>query len=204
MTGFFCMDTCPQGTYGPGCSNTCNCNKGTCHHVTGQCQCPGGWTGDTCDQACPVGSYGPDCDHQCYCHNSATCHPVDGKCKCPPGFSGNLCEDTCPEHFYGESCFNRCECGSDNYLCHPVVGCMCQPRYTGDNCSTPLPIYTQYPYTTAPVGPEAGSEGSLFAGLIIGSIALVSIVVFFVIWFRRRYNNLKSRHTTGYYSESGN
>ncbi len=42
---------CEAGTYGPGCSQTCNChNNATCDPVDGKCECGAGWTGSSCEQ----------------------------------------------------------------------------------------------------------------------------------------------------------
>ena len=89
FTGFYCMDPCPKGTWGPKCKSTCDCRKGECHHVTGECVCPGGWTGARCEVPCADGSYGPGCEHTCHCLNDAKCNPVEGRCHCRPGYRGN-------------------------------------------------------------------------------------------------------------------
>lgn len=40
-----CEDLCPPGKHGPQCEERCPCqNGGICHHVTGECACPPGWT----------------------------------------------------------------------------------------------------------------------------------------------------------------
>lgn len=42
---------CPQGTYGYGCRQICDClNNSTCDHITGTCYCSPGWKGARCDQ----------------------------------------------------------------------------------------------------------------------------------------------------------
>ena len=89
FTGYYCIDPCPEGTWGPQCRHTCHCRKGACHHVTGECVCPGGWTGATCEVPCADGSYGPGCEHTCHCLNDAKCNPVEGRCHCRPGYRGN-------------------------------------------------------------------------------------------------------------------
>lgn len=46
----FCAE-CPQGTYGYGCRQICDClNNSTCDHITGTCYCSPGWKGARCDQ----------------------------------------------------------------------------------------------------------------------------------------------------------
>ena len=38
-----------SGLWGPLCGNICDCEHGAeCHHVTGRCTCPDGFTGDKC------------------------------------------------------------------------------------------------------------------------------------------------------------
>ena len=38
---------CPSGKWGDRCEETCECANGAgCHHVTGQCQCEAGFTGE--------------------------------------------------------------------------------------------------------------------------------------------------------------
>lgn len=40
-----CGERCPSGSHGPHCEQSCPCqNGGTCHHITGDCSCPAGWT----------------------------------------------------------------------------------------------------------------------------------------------------------------
>lgn len=43
-----CELTCPPGTYGRNCKQTCNCNEGntvSCDSVTGECKCKDDWNG---------------------------------------------------------------------------------------------------------------------------------------------------------------
>lgn len=42
---------CEPGLFGAGCEERCQCVHGaSCHHVTGECQCPPGWRGKLCDK----------------------------------------------------------------------------------------------------------------------------------------------------------
>ncbi|NWX45691.1 MEG10 protein, partial [Steatornis caripensis] len=64
-----------------------------CHHVTGECTCPPGWTGHDCKQPCSSGRWGQHCENTCLCNNSdGSCDPVTGSCFCEPGFTGKHCE----------------------------------------------------------------------------------------------------------------
>ncbi|NWX22108.1 MEG10 protein, partial [Aegotheles bennettii] len=64
-----------------------------CHHVTGECMCPPGWTGHDCKHPCTSGRWGQHCDNTCACNNSdGSCDPVTGSCFCEPGFTGKHCE----------------------------------------------------------------------------------------------------------------
>ena len=45
--GAVCANPCLPGTHGLDCSLECDCYNGAeCDHVTGQCRCPPGYTGD--------------------------------------------------------------------------------------------------------------------------------------------------------------
>ena len=47
-----CAERCPEGRYGAGCKNFCNCTRGgMCDTATGACvrDCPPGLTGDNCE-----------------------------------------------------------------------------------------------------------------------------------------------------------
>lgn len=42
---------CPHGWFGEACAQRCQCPPGAaCHHVTGECRCPRGFTGPGCEQ----------------------------------------------------------------------------------------------------------------------------------------------------------
>ena len=45
--GEVCANPCPPGTFHIDCGRRCDCYNGAeCDHVTGQCRCPPGYTGD--------------------------------------------------------------------------------------------------------------------------------------------------------------
>ena len=52
-----CDTPCSAGLYGEGCNQPCACaNDALCHHITGACECPPGWTGTSCNLICSVSS----------------------------------------------------------------------------------------------------------------------------------------------------
>lgn len=66
-----------------------------CHHVTGECQCPPGLTGQLCNESCPLGSWGIGCAELCNCSSNGgggKCNPVTGFCECSAGWMGRNCE----------------------------------------------------------------------------------------------------------------
>ncbi|OXB82515.1 UNVERIFIED_CONTAM: hypothetical protein H355_000773 [Colinus virginianus] len=78
---------CPDGYYGQNCLLPCSCSSDAlCHHVTGECTCPPGWTGHDCRHPCPEGFFGLDCHQVCNCKNAAGCDHVLGTCHCLPGW----------------------------------------------------------------------------------------------------------------------
>uniref|UniRef100_A0A8C1P2H4 Multiple EGF-like-domains 10 n=1 Tax=Cyprinus carpio TaxID=7962 RepID=A0A8C1P2H4_CYPCA len=141
--GTVCQDQCPVGSYGVGCRQACSCVNGAqCYHVSGECLCEPGYTGESCEErVCPEGLYGLKCDRKCPCHasNTRSCHPMSGECLCSPGWSGLYCNETCAPGLYGEACQQICRCqnGAD---CHSVSGeCVCAPGFKGSDCSAPCP-----------------------------------------------------------------
>lgn len=46
-----CAAECPEGSFGPGCESSCQCQNGAaCDHVSGACTCTAGWTGTFCEK----------------------------------------------------------------------------------------------------------------------------------------------------------
>ena len=90
--GPYCLDTCPTGTWGSNCENTCTarCLDGKCNHDNGHCTAckeSSSW-GDTCDNTC-----GTECSPQ-------ECDLETGVCKngCLDNYYGEYCNTTCPQH----------------------------------------------------------------------------------------------------------
>jgi len=84
---------CPQGSFGSDCSENCTCqNAAGCDAVSGQCQCPVGWTGVHCHLPCSRGTYGPNCSLTCNCLNADSCDIETGCCHCAPGWYGQHCQ----------------------------------------------------------------------------------------------------------------
>lgn len=49
---------CLPGSYGESCSRSCSCAQGaSCHHVSGQCGCPAGFTGSGCEKSESSGAH---------------------------------------------------------------------------------------------------------------------------------------------------
>jgi len=93
--GRSCHIQCPEGLYGLGCTRTCICTHGTCHHVTGACTCNSGWTGDTCTHPCPPNTWGVDCASNCTypnCTHHGVCDAVTGDCVCNTDYIGSKCD----------------------------------------------------------------------------------------------------------------
>lgn len=48
----FICSVCLPGSYGSACQQRCSCPRGaSCHHVSGECACPPGFTGSGCEQS---------------------------------------------------------------------------------------------------------------------------------------------------------
>ncbi|XP_011498129.1 PREDICTED: multiple epidermal growth factor-like domains protein 10 [Ceratosolen solmsi marchali] len=77
-----CLKECPQGTWGQGCKNECNCIRDmSCNPVNGKCKCPPGWMGSRCESECPRGQWGAACNSICLCEGAqAQCHHETGEC----------------------------------------------------------------------------------------------------------------------------
>eukprot|EP00057_Strongylocentrotus_purpuratus_P022922 XP_011677396.1 PREDICTED: platelet endothelial aggregation receptor 1-like [Strongylocentrotus purpuratus] len=104
--GLACNTLCTDGTYGPGCSQTCHCTVGSsCAIYSGICTggCQTGWSGDNCQipDECDDGYFGSQCTIKCRCLNDEPCDKDTGECpeqKCALGYkvrSGQIaCEDS--------------------------------------------------------------------------------------------------------------
>lgn len=117
----FICSVCLPGSYGSACQQRCSCPRGaSCHHVSGECACPPGFTGSGCEQserrrnsllsgfrlgpapikrlllplsACLPGTFGHNCNQVCQCSAANQhCHPASGQCYCAPGFHGPRCD----------------------------------------------------------------------------------------------------------------
>ena len=91
--GTHCETSCPESTYGPQCSGTCQCkNNSTCSKQDGSCDCSAGWMGLLCDTPCPTKYYGKNCARKCHCQNQGSCDRMDGKCSCFDEWQGESCD----------------------------------------------------------------------------------------------------------------
>ncbi|KAG8506205.1 Multiple epidermal growth factor-like domains protein 11, partial [Galemys pyrenaicus] len=135
----YCEELCPPGSHGAHCELRCPCqNGGTCHHITGECACPPGWTGAVCAQPCPPGTFGQNCSQDCPCHHGGQCDHVTGQCHCAAGYMGDRCQEECPFGTFGFQCSQRCDCHNGGQ-CSPSTGaCECEPGYKGPSCQERL------------------------------------------------------------------
>ncbi|XP_072019232.1 phosphatidylinositol phosphatase PTPRQ-like [Amphiura filiformis] len=124
--GIDCMGDCPDGTYGPMCSQQCHCANGAvCRKDTGECpsgSCAPGYTGINCQiqDPCPsgpTGFVGDFCEFQCDCLSTQTCVALTDHAKC---FSCTSAATSAPTGITQESLsiseykftWNAIQCGS--------------------------------------------------------------------------------------------
>lgn len=50
MCVYVSLPECPEGWFGAGCSEHCDCNGAVCDSVTGRCHCPAGMMGKHCGE----------------------------------------------------------------------------------------------------------------------------------------------------------
>ncbi|XP_069651641.1 platelet endothelial aggregation receptor 1 isoform X4 [Haliaeetus albicilla] len=138
--GLFCNESCPPGSFGAGCLQTCLClHGGTCDGTTGRCHCPPGYTDEHCSSLCPPDTFGMNCSGRCSCQHALACSPLDGSCLCKEGWHGPDCSMPCPAGTWGPSCNRSCEC-AHGAACDPQSGtCSCPPGWQGPHCLQPCP-----------------------------------------------------------------
>ncbi|MEQ2217396.1 hypothetical protein XENOCAPTIV_008386, partial [Xenoophorus captivus] len=135
-----CVPECPEGMFGPGCIQPCNCTE------------------------CPAGMFGLGCRHRCQCENEALCDHVSGACTCRVGWTGTFCEkrkrspsigkpdspnvthsktrfvrnvcvSACPQGFYGLNCQEKCFCQNGGSCDHISGVCSCFAGWIGPSCN---------------------------------------------------------------------
>lgn len=142
---------CLPGTFGKGCMQRCSCAQGTsCHHISGECGCPPGFTGNGCEQ-----SELPRTNFFWQITFNATVLPKNYKhCKIKETFlvpqkvkmslsilfinyyNEPFLLSACLPGTFGQNCNQVCQCSETNQLCHPVSGsCYCAPGYHGPKCA---------------------------------------------------------------------
>ncbi|XP_030829162.1 multiple epidermal growth factor-like domains protein 11 [Strongylocentrotus purpuratus] len=129
---------CPTGRYGRNCSLSCQClNDGTCDHLTGECSCTVGWTGNHCEERCTTATYSSNCTLQCLtvCANGGVCHPSNGHCLCDYGWEGDSCNIGC----VGKRCYMESDSCSNGASYDPTGHCFCAPGWQGRYCTEPCP-----------------------------------------------------------------
>ena len=75
----YCYKQCSPPYYGDDCKRICDCENGLCHHITGDCICNAGWTGEKCLKQCFAGTYGIGCAQKCICFGNVRCNPENGQ-----------------------------------------------------------------------------------------------------------------------------
>ncbi|NXB08856.1 PEAR1 protein, partial [Cnemophilus loriae] len=138
--GLYCNESCPLGSFGPGCLQSCLClHGGVCDGTTGHCHCPPGYTDEHCSSLCPSNTFGTNCSGRCSCQHALACSPLDGSCFCKEGWHGPDCSMPCPAGTWGPSCNRSCDC-AHGASCDPQSGtCHCPPGWQGPHCLHPCP-----------------------------------------------------------------
>ncbi|PVD35911.1 hypothetical protein C0Q70_02880 [Pomacea canaliculata] len=159
---------CTGNTYGFNCSSQCQCNVTntvSCDHVTGNCTCKQGWTGQhvqlismNVQQTPPPVVDSRNLFHvflreklffglHCNTQNSVNCSNVDGTCTCKSGWTGVNCTQDVNECTQSPSpCVANSTCSNTNgsYLCVCNTGyrtlsdgrcTVCTNNTYGTNCS---------------------------------------------------------------------
>nr|XP_054764985.1 angiopoietin-1 receptor-like [Lytechinus pictus] len=123
--GLACDSACGAGTYGPGCSQTCNCaDVSSCNSFSGICTtggCQSGWSGNNCQipDTCKAGYYGSQCIDKCHCMDDVSCDKTTGACpqkKCALGYSVRDGRENCQEcegGTFGPDCLQQCHCAQE-------------------------------------------------------------------------------------------
>ncbi|KAL3884938.1 hypothetical protein ACJMK2_025037 [Sinanodonta woodiana] len=183
-TGFNCKLSCPPNTYGQNCSGICSkdCDstKAYCDAVTGKCVCYPGFYGPYCQYSCPTNKFGQDCKYDCACENGL-CRPYDGHCHCYAGYTGVMCSQSCPPSMYGILCNQTCHCMDTEY-CSPVYGCILKPSANQQ--------VKENEVTTAGI-----SFLPVIIGVAVAAAVLFVLLIFFVLYFRRRVSRLKLQNS---------
>ncbi|XP_055997228.1 multiple epidermal growth factor-like domains protein 6 isoform X2 [Ostrea edulis] len=122
--GEACEKNCPNGYYGHGCRNKCDClPTEPCHEIHG-CLTNRTGHGDCYDEL--TGKLRCCSDYR----------NVSGRCEPCLGSFGFDCNITCPDGYYGHGCRNKCDC-LPTESCHEIHGCLDCIGSFGENCSQP-------------------------------------------------------------------
>ncbi|GFO15824.1 multiple epidermal growth factor-like domains 10 [Plakobranchus ocellatus] len=185
---------CADGTYGPGCNQTCSANcaqsAGVCNRVDGMCNqgCKPGYRAPLCTEPCAVGQFGFGCLQSCS-NNCAgqdkTCNHITGECDlgCDLGYKTKQCNVSCEPGTYGKDCKETCSnhCAGESKSCHFVTGFCdqgCEEGYLRPLCTCEN---------------ESSKSGQLGIGIIIGvfstvaaDLAVAAVVLGIFLWRRRK------------------
>lgn len=81
-----------------------------------------------------------------------------------------------------------CECKNDNFMCHAAKGCTCRHGFTGENCDQSL-ILGQ---VKSPPTDNSGYGGAASFGGILVALIFVAVIIFVIMYYKRRVKNLKT------------
>lgn len=128
---------CTNWTYGPNCTQLCNCdvtNTKSCDIVKGTCSCKTGWKGDNCRTDVNECSSRP-------CPSNSQCVNTEGSynCDCQSGYiktSDGQCE-ACPPFRHGTGCTSMCNCSLESTVAcsHTVGTCLCRQGWQSVTCT---------------------------------------------------------------------
>ncbi|KAL5017099.1 hypothetical protein ScPMuIL_006688 [Solemya velum] len=200
---------CLPGHYGPHCHDCPDsCTDEDCDQATSACNtnCANDWSGFNCAcfekmskgvaycSQCATRFYGTHCDKHCpsTCYGYR-CHQSTGLCDgCITGWYGDKCDcrgncdesrcsvlghcHTCSPGYWGEDCLQVClhNCGKNGCDRNSGVCRGCETGWHGDQCDTKYR------------DPDSGEIAGVVIGSAVVGSAITLLVVFVVIYVRRR------------------